>query len=411
MDQSSSWNRKNPSFVVPKTPQLLEIDDPADLDSFCERCSRSSIIGFDTEFVSENRYRPELCLLQVATDDEIAVIDTLKLQDDLHCFWDVLTEGDHISVVHAAREEFLFCFRACGKRPRNLFDTQLAAAFVGFDYPAAYSNLVYQILGDHVAKGETRTDWMKRPLSKKQINYAVGDVVHLHLLFNRIRGMLEESNRSDWYREEINRWMSGLERLDNSTQWHRVSGATRLNRRSLAILDQLWQVREREAEKKNRSPKRTIPDDLMIELAKRGTAKPSSFKAIRGFDSRVSRSLHHAIATAIEVANQLPDDELPRKLDRGNNLNLGLLGQFLTTVLSVVCRKQKIAPNLVGTAQDLRQLAGWRLGMLPESEEPGLMQGWRSQVVGTVIENALSGKLALRVDQADAKHPLTIEEL
>ena len=395
---------------MPKIPTPLEIDAPDQLESFCERCRASKVIGFDTEFVSENRYRPQLCLLQVATDDEIAIIDTLKLED-IGPFWDVLTDGDHISVVHAAREEFLFCFRSCGKQPANLFDTQLAAAFVGFDYPAAYSNLVFQILGGHVGKGETRTDWMKRPLSKQQINYAVGDVVHLHALCKQITEMLEQSGRKEWYREEIETWMSGLERLDVTPQWHRVSGATRLNRRALAILDQLWQVREREAERKNRSPKRTIPDDLMIELAKRGRADPSSFKAIRGFENRVNRSIHSAIATAIEFANQLPDGELPKKLERGNNLNLGLLGQFLTTVLSVVCRKQKIAPNLVGTAQDLRQLAGWWLGLTPKDKEPILIQGWRSQVIGSVIEKALDGKLALRVDKAAAKHPLTIEEL
>lgn len=209
---------------MPKTPQAIEIVEPQQLDEFCERCRGSKVIGFDTEFVSENRYRPELCLLQVATDDEIAIIDTIVL-DDISPFWDVLTDGDHISVVHAAREEFLFCYRACGKRPSNLFDTQLAAAFVGFDYPAAYSNLVYQILGEHVAKGETRTDWMKRPLSTKQLNYAVGDVVHLHLLCSGISEKLEDKGRYDWYREEIDNWMSGLENLDGSPQWHRVSGA------------------------------------------------------------------------------------------------------------------------------------------------------------------------------------------
>ena len=121
--------------------------------------------------------------------------------------------------------------------------------------------------------------------------------------------------------------------------------------------------------------------------------------------------MHNAIADAIETALDLPDDQLPKKLERSNNLNLGLLGQFLTTVLSVVCRKQKIAANLVGTAQDLRKLAGWWLGILPKSDTPDLMQGWRAEVVGSVIDQALNGKLALRVDKADAKNPLTIEEL
>ncbi len=392
------------------TLKYLRIDDAGQLQDFCERCGHGDVIGFDTEFVSENRYRPELCLLQVASENEIAIVDTLRVPD-LNPFWSLLIADDQATLAHAAREEFLFCFRACGKKPARLFDVQLAAAFVGFDYPASYANLVTQILGARVPKGETRTDWKRRPLSDKQIRYAIGDVEHLHALYEELSVRLQKSGRLEWYYEEIAKWMNDLARNEQAPQWHRISGVSRLNRRSLGILQQLWLLREGEAEKRNRSPKRVIPDDLMIELAKRSSSRPSSFKAIRGFENRVHRGLLPPIADAIQRGIDLPDKQLPKKPDRGLSLNLGLLGQYLSTVLNVVCRQQDIAPALVGTAQDLRHFAAWRLGMIPASETPVLSTGWRAEIVGSTIDKALQGEIGLRVDNPRSDEPLTIQDL
>ena len=389
---------------------VLHITGDQALVEFCERCPKSEIIGFDTEFVSENRYRPELCLIQVATDQEIALIDTLQIKD-LAPFWEMLTAGDHVTVVHAAREEFLFCYRACNLRPKKLFDIQLAGGFIGLDYPASYSNLVSYMLGRFVSKGETRTDWKQRPLTEHQIKYAVGDVEHLHDMYAKISGILKEAGRESWYYEEVENWLDDLQVAETQPQWHRISGAMRLNRRSLAVLRELWILRDRVAAHKDRSPKRIIPDDLLVELAKRGSPKPSSFKSIRGFENRVARGLTDDISEAIETANALPDSKLPARLERGKSVNLGLVGQFLSTILGVVCRNHKISPSLVGTVQDVRQLAAWRMGQISKDPIPKLARGWRSEIVGEAIEKALDGKLALRVENPKSEHPLAIEEL
>ncbi len=392
------------------TDSFTRIDSDQDLSDFCDRISNSEFIGFDTEFVSENRYRPELCLLQVAADNEIGIIDTLAISN-LDEFWDLLTEGEHITIAHAAREEFLFCYRACQKKPKRLMDVQLAAAFVGYDYPASYGNLVSQLLGEYVAKGETRTDWKRRPLSDKQIKYAVGDVVHLKRLSDKIDEALVASERTSWYQEEIETWMDDLICNEGQPQWPRISGASRLNRRSLGILQELWILRDSQARRQNRSPKRIIPDDLMIELAKRGSAKVSSFRSIRGFDSRVNKKICNEVADAIAAGLSIPDKELPAKLEKSKNVNLGLVGQFLQTVLNVVCRTKRIAPSLVGTSNELRNFAAWRLGMIPKKSRPALAKGWRSEIVGDAIEKAIEGRLAIRVSDPNADHPLTIESL
>ena len=389
---------------------FVHITDNIQLQEFCERSYESEIIGFDTEFVSENRYRPELCLIQVATDTEIAIIDTMSV-DELSPFWKLLTTGDQITVVHAAREEFLFCFRGCQARPKKMFDIQLASGFIGLDYPASYGNLVSQLLGISISKGETRTDWKRRPLSDNQIAYAIGDVEHLHQLYFNIFELLQKADRDGWYYQEVDTWLDNLQNAEIDPQWHRISGALRLNRRSLAVLRELWILRDSIAASKDRSPKRVIPDDLLVELAKRGSSRPSNFKSIRGFDKRVAKGLTDAIADAIKTANELPDNKLPQRLERGKSVNLGLVGQFLSTILGVVCRTQRIAPSLVGTVQDVRNLAAWRLGQLPKKPVPKLASGWRADIVGDVIGHAIDGKVALRVEDANSDHPLALEKL
>ena len=380
------------------------------LRAFCDRAKGSRFLGFDTEFVSENRYRPELCLLQVATDDEFVIIDTLAVKD-VTPFWEILVAGDHVTVVHAAREEFLFCLRACGKRPKNLFDVQFGAGMVGLEYPASYGNLVSKLLGRRVDKGETRTDWKRRPLSDRQIAYALSDVVHLKELYNKIYGQLKELGRANWLYEEMRNWQDDLEAAETEPQWQRVAGISNLNRRALAIVRELWIARNEEARKRNRAPKRVLPDDLIVELARRGTSDPKRLKAIRGFESRVAKSMTDPIAEAIKSANSLDDNDCPKRVPRGRTMNLGMLGQFLTTALNVVCKTQSIAPNIVGTSQDLRTMAAWRLGLIDLPGNPSLAEGWRAEIVGQVIEQVLDGTIAIRVDDPKSDRPLKLEYL
>ena len=386
------------------------IDNDSQLQKFCQQSAGAKIVGFDTEFVSESRYRPELCLLQVAVDDEYAIIDTMAI-DDLMPFWDFLVDGDHVTLAHAAREEFLFCYRACGAYPKKLFDVQLAAGMVGADYPISYGNLVSRSLNKSIDKGETRTDWRKRPLSDRQIAYALSDVIHLKRLYQKLSKQLDKLGRTEWFEDEMEDWQIHLCKTHDEPQWRRVSGISNLKPPALAIVRELWLVRDEVAEKKNRSPKRILPDDLIVELAKRGSADMKRLKAIRGFENRVNRSMLTPILSAIEKANSLPEGQLPKRLPRGKSTNLGLLGQFLSTALNVVCRDQSIAPSLVGTANDVRTMAAWKLGMISPKDKPALASGWRSEMIGKLIERVLDGTIAIRVDDPKSEEPLKLEYL
>ena len=396
--------------AMPDVTSYEHITTSEQLHDFCERAAKSSIIGFDTEFVSENRYRPELCLLQVAIDGDLAIIDTLAVRD-VTPFWRVLVQGDHVTIAHAAREEFLFCFRACDQQPKNLFDVQLAAGFIGLDYPASYGNLISRLLGSNIDKGETRTDWRKRPLSNSQIEYALQDVIHLEPLYRKISQRLDEMGRIEWLEEEIQQWLDNLERSETHPQWHRVSGISNLNRGALNIVREVWKWRESEAKQRNRSPKRVLPDDLLVEIAKRGTSDMKRLKAIRGLENRIAGGTLKPLSYTIEQALKIPKSKHPERLARSKSTSLGLLGQFLTTALNVVCRRSQIAPSLVGTANDVRQLAAWKLGMIRLDEAPDLASGWRAEIVGQLIEKVLDGKIAIRVQDPKSDMPLIIESM
>ncbi len=390
-------------------PEFEFITSDSALESFCARLESAEYIGFDTEFVSENRYRPDLCLLQVATESEYAIVDTMSCQN-INPFWEVLCDGSHTTIVHAAREEFLFCFRAIGRRPKTLFDVQLAAGLIGNDYPASYGNLVAKLIGDTIDKGETRTDWARRPLTDRQMDYALQDVTHLIGLYKKIDSKLEKLGRRSWMADEMNAWQDDLEKTVTDPQWQRVSGIANMNRKSLAIVREIWKWRDEEAEQKNRAPRRVLADDLIVELAKRGSSDVERLRAIRGFENRVARNAIQPIADAIELALKLPKDQYPKRLPRHKTMNLGLLGQFINIALKVICREQKIASSIVGTSDQVRNFVAWKMGVLELKDPPKLARGWRADLIGQLVEKLLDGSISISVENPKSDHPLTLSE-
>lgn len=378
-----------------------------ELIEFCKLAAESSCIAFDTEFVSENRYRPQLCLIQIATDSQLAIVDTLAI-NDVNPFWEMLVAGDHLTLAHAAREEFLFCFRAVGQRPKNLFDIQFAAGMVGLEYPASYGNLVGKLLGVALEKGETRTDWARRPLTAAQISYALKDVIYLKPIYDKLFNSLKKLGRLEWLDEEVSGWLDELEKGELEPQWRRVPGISGLNDRALAIVREIYLLRDEVAKEKNKAPRRILPDDLVVELARRGISDPKKLKAIRGFENRVAQSLVDSLSRAIARAIALPDAELPDRPQRGKAINLGLLGQHLTTALKIICDREQISAGIVGTAQDLRELAAWHLGMIPKGSPPLLASGWRAEIIGKTLEDIIQGKVAIRVKNPKSANPLDL---
>ena len=205
------------------------------------------MIGFDTEFVSEDTYRPQLCLIQVATEDRLAIIDPMQVEHTAP-FWELLTEPDRTIIAHAAREESRFCFRFTGKPIAGLFDTQLAAGFVGMEYPASLGTWSSDWSDKVLPKGETRTNWARRPLTEDQITYALHDVTDLLGDVPAIGEMADDLDRVSWLDEETELFQQKVIDAETRENWRRVSGSSGLKPRQLEMVRQLWLWREERAQ-------------------------------------------------------------------------------------------------------------------------------------------------------------------
>ena len=385
------------------------IDETGQLVDFCERIRDCRLICFDTEFVSEDTYRPDLCIIQVAAGDELAVIDA-KCEVDLKPFWELLADGDHETVFHAGREEFLFCYREIGRPPVNMFDTQVAAGFIGLEFPTSYAKLIHRILGKSLPKGETRTNWRQRPLSDRQIEYALHDVTFLTGLRDSLHDRLKKSNRTDWFQQEMAQRYESLEDTDSRQGWLRLSGFNNLNAKARILARELWRWREEEAARLDRPPRRTLRDDLLVELAKRGFSDIQRIRSIRGMEQGHMRSRLPGIATCIENAKTEAKPEPAPK--RSNELpsQVQLIAQFLSIALGCVCREHLLAPTIVGTVQDVRDLVAYRMGAVKMLEEPDLMKGWRAEIIGQTLDKLLKGETAIRIVDPNSDQPLSFED-
>ncbi len=318
----------------------------------------------------------------------------------------------HETIVHAGREELLFCLRAIGRSPEPWFDVQIAAGLVGYEYPAGYANLLTRILGKTAKKGETRTDWARRPLTQQQIAYALDDVRYLEAVHDVLAGRLKKLQRTHWMEAEMSAWKQRVSQSLTNRPWRRVAGSASLSSRSLAIVRELWDWREERAEQQDKPPRRVLRDDLIVELARRRTADPKRIQAVRGFERRDFRQLVPELAQRIEKAMNLPDDECPKSQPRDTTTKRAMLGQFLTSALSSICGAAEISPGIVGNPSDVRDLIALRLNERPVSDPPPVLTtGWRAEVVGKTLDDLLQGKRSIRIADPKSDHPLSFESV
>lgn len=386
------------------------ITSAAQLAELCQRLARADRIGIDTEFVSEDTFRPELCLVQVATRNDLAVIDPYRVTD-LTPFWELLADSNHTTIVHAAREEVNFALTACGRPPANLFDTQLAAGFCSAEYPSSYGSVVTKFLNARPSKGEQRTDWRRRPLTDEQIDYALEDVRYLLPLHETLSRKLERLRRLEWLADETDHWLADLLDSRNNPRWRRVSGLGSLSSRSLAIVREIWMWRRREAERRDVPPRRVLRDDLIVELAKRKSDNVERIRDVRGMHRGMKPEVLKELAACVRRGLEAPLDDIERPAHEAMPTQLNLLGQFLSPALSSICRNANVAMSLAGTATDVRDLIAYRLGFAGANngEPPTLAIGWRAELVGHLIEELLAGHKSIRIEDPLSEHPLAFD--
>ena len=381
------------------------ITSSADLAAACRHLGEAAVFGFDTEFVGEHTFHPELCLIQVGSPQHLFVIDPLALEN-VTPFWKVLHDPKHLTIVHAGREEIRLCHLASGTKPGRVFDVQIAAGLIGLPYPMSHAGLVDNLLGVRLSKAETLTDWRARPLTSRQIRYAFDDVRHLLQLHERLSTELSNRDRMSWAQEEFDRLAHvATDEQIALERWRKLPGLGKLHGRHLALARELFAWRQAKAEEIGKPARVVCRDDLLVELAKREPNKVADLQLIRGLSKR---DFDGIIAT-VERARRLPPDEWPDKQNKEvETPQMALLVDFLQVVVRQLAEEMAIAPSLFGTVAEFKDLIRHDLYGEPLKPSTLLGQGWRAQHIKPRLEEVLRGKKSLRLSRNSRKGPLEL---
>lgn len=378
-----------------------------ELAACCADLAKAGPFGFDTEFIGEQTYHPELCLIQVATNDHLFLIDPLSV-GPLDAFWKLVVDPAQVKVVHAGREEVRLCKIATGQPPANLFDLQLAAGLAGLTYPIGHGNLVSQLLRVQLSKGETLTDWRSRPLTHAQVRYAFDDVRYLLPLYKKLSSRLESSGRLDWAREEFTRLASLADPEEEATQekWRKLRGLGSLDRKRLNVVRALFQWREETAARTNRPIRSICRDDLLIEIARKNPQKDRDLDVIRGLPKRDLP----AIVRVVIAAQEQPPEQWPVAMERDQDTpQVTLVGALLNAVLADLCLRLGLAQSLVASTNDVRQLVRANQNGVQPSSDLLVANGWRGTHILPELLAVLEGRRLVRVADVAAEAPLGYE--
>ena len=373
-------------------PQLITDTDA--LAALCERLSSEVFVTVDTEFMRERTYWPELCVVQLASDTEVAVVDALAPGLDLAPLGALLANQAVMKVFHAARQDVEIFVLLFGDVPRPLFDTQIAAMVAGFGDQVGYDALVSSLTGGQIDKAHRFSDWSVRPLSPAQIAYAAADVTHLRRAYEKLCARLEKDGRLEWVSEEMAALADpNTYRANPETLWEKLRPRTN-NRRMLGTLRALTAWREREAQRSNIPRQRMLKDEALLELAATAPADPEQLARARGITRGFAEGKTGAsLLAAIAEAKLLPDAAMPElPTHRDGPKPSPALVSLLKVLLAAKCEQFHVAPKLVANSEEIDKLAGDDNPNLPS------LTGWRADVFGHDAMALKAGKLALGVD-------------
>lgn len=365
------------------------------LRALCARWAQSPFIAVDTEFMRENTYWPDLCLIQVADAHEAAAIDPKADGLDLQPLLDLLTDHeDVLKVVHAGGQDIEIVCNLTGKTPHPMFDTQIAAMALGQGEQVGYSNLVDSWLGIQLDKGARFTDWARRPLDKRQIDYAIGDVTHLAKIFPMMLEKLRKTGRGVWLNDEMERIADPANYIaDPQSSWKRVKISSR-KPDVLGRLKALAAWREIEARGKNIPRGRIMKDETLADVALHPPRAQADLSRVRGLSaSWASNDIGQRLMTALAEAQPLRADEMPARDDRKPGLGKdgALVADLLKLLLKIRARDIDVAPRLLARSDELDLLAAGHRQNL------AVLDSWRFEQFGRDALDLVEGRLAFAV--------------
>jgi ribonuclease D len=386
------------------------VDTPASLAALCERVARAPRIGLDTEFHTEKSYTPHLMVVQLLFDDGVALVDPLALRD-LRPLVDALS-GARI-VGHALSSDLRILADAFETLPREVFDTQVAAAFVGYGLSISLLDLVRELCGVTLRKSQTVSDWSTRPFTPKQVEYLVDDVRYLFVLEEALRERLAVRGRERWADEEMPALVElRTYRADPKRLYQRISGNARMNRRELGILNELAHLRDRYARERNIPLKYVLPDDVMIGLVQLRPKSADELSQLRRIDTGTRRNLGERIVEAVRRGEAIAEDELPPRAPKPLGPQREALVSTMAVLVSALAAENDLPTTLLLPRAALERIAreapqtGEALGDVVN------LTSWRRQLVVDPLWDLLTGESVLRVyGYREAEPRTTIERL
>lgn len=392
-------NRPRKSPPVEELP-VVHVSDARSLGEVCAHLAGTRRFALDTEFVGERTYYPKLELIQVASREQVALIDC-RAVDDLGPFFEILANRRIQKVLHAAQQDIELFESLTGELPRPVIDTQIASALAGYGAQVGYAQLAERLLGVSLEKSETLSDWSHRPLSKAQLAYAVDDVRFLLPLYEQLRGRLTELDRWEWVKEECAR-IENLSRgltVEPREAYLRVRGRGSLRPRGLAVLRELAAWREEAARHRDKPRVSIARDEVLVELARRAPTAPSALRGLRAVRSREIERCAAEVVERVNIALAQPKEDWPQPPpSHGPTPPPGVV-ELLQAVVRERAEEHSIAASMLATQAELQQLASCHMeanGL----DDLRLMRGWRRTIVGEDLIAVLDGSASVSVDPA-----------
>ncbi|MFN4088780.1 MAG: ribonuclease D [Alphaproteobacteria bacterium] len=363
------------------------------LAELCRDLARAEFVTVDTEFMRESTYWPQLCLVQLAGPDRHAAIDPLAPGLDLQPLYDLMADTSVLKVFHAARQDIEIFLHQGKVMPRPVFDTQIAAMVCGYGESVGYETLVVSLAGKRIDKVSRFTNWANRPLSPQQLEYALADVTHLRVVYQKLRERLDREGRTAWVEEEDATLVAdGTYDLDPQNAWRRLRPRTD-NPRFLAVLQAVAAWREREAQQRNSPRNWVLRDDTLMDIAAQAPKTPEALARSRGLpkgfaDGRHGRGLLEAVAAGLAV----PAEQRPRLAARADMpSSLAPVVELLKVLLKLSCDRHGVAAKLVASTADLEAIA------MDDAADVPALHGWRREVFGEAALALKHGRAALAI--------------
>ena len=368
------------------------LDTDADFAAAMRRLHSVTVVALDTEFMREKTYYAKLCLLQIASEQEVLLVDTLRVSD-YQPLKELLVNRRITKVFHAGGQDLEILYQTCGVVVSPYFDTQDAAELAGYSSQVGYGALVAGELGVKLKKADSFTDWTRRPLTPAQLSYAADDVIYLLQLYPLLRKKLTRTNRLTWLQEPF-RAKTDPVTLDPDPResYLKVKHVRQLKGQHLAVAREVAAWREEHARKADRPRRWMLGDESLIEIARRLPQTEDELKQIRGVDLR-SASLRRSLLFAVSAGVNIPPEQWPAPSSgRRPQHDVGSVVDLMSALVRLRAREADIATTILASRSQLEAFA-----LSPDEESP-LLQGWRRELIGAELLQLLRGNLVLSLD-------------